>query len=98
LSNRNAIFVSHLHGQTNLAFKAVDGKLVFVDYKEGWDAGMLKGPPDAPQPPPPPKQQNKTWQWDGKNGNNAVWFGSTKAGVRLEVRSRLGEFVSDRIQ
>jgi hypothetical protein len=68
----------------NPAWKAVDGKLIYVDYKDGWDAGMAAGPPDAPQPPPPPMlPTNMTWSWDGKNGNNAVWYGSTKAGVRL---------------
>ena len=69
---------------TNSAWKAVDGKLIYVDYKDGWDAGMAAGPPDAPQPPPPPlASSNISWSWDGHNGNNAVWYGSTKAGVRL---------------
>ena len=28
----------------------------------------------------------RAWKWDGQNGNNAVWFGSTKAGVRVELK------------
>ena len=47
---------------------------------------MGAGPPDAPKPSAPPKVSVTTWKWDGDNGNNAVWFGSTKAGVRLELK------------
>ena len=28
----------------------------------------------------------RAWKWDGQNGNNAVWFGSTKAGLRVELK------------
>ena len=27
-----------------------------------------------------------TWRWDGVNGNNGVWLGSTKAGLRLYLK------------
>lgn len=82
---KSSLVIGSSGGDTpeNPGWKAVDGKLIYVDYKEGWDAGMVAGPPDAPHPPAPPLAYNKTWTWDGKNGNNAVWFGSTKAGVRL---------------
>ena len=83
---KSSLVIGSSGGDTpeNPGWKAVDGKLIYVDYKEGWDAGMVAGPPDAPQPPPPPMlPTNMTWSWDGKNGNNAVWYGSTKAGVRL---------------
>lgn len=40
--------------------------------------------------PTPPKHphyvNNITWKWDGQNGNNAVWMGSTKAGIRVELK------------
>ena len=63
----------------------MDGKLLYVDFKEGWDADEKVGPPNTPKPPPgPPKPA--AWKWDGHNGNNGLWFGSTKAGVRLELK------------
>ena len=63
----------------------MDGKLLYIDFKEGWDAVEAVGPPGRSKPPPgPPKPA--AWKWDGHNGNNGLWFGSTKAGVRLELK------------
>jgi hypothetical protein len=31
-----------------------------------------------------------TWRWDGNNGNNGVWLGSTKAGLRMQVSEPTG--------
>lgn len=43
--------------------------------------------PDPPDPPDPgPAATNTTWKWDGINGNNGVWVGSTKAGLRLFLK------------
>jgi hypothetical protein len=86
-------FSSNSGGETsaNPAWKAVDGKYLYTDYAEGWDANIapanaLPSPP-KPIPSPPPINTNKTsWKWDGLNGNNGIWFGSTKAGVRVELK------------
>lgn len=84
-NNSLVISSSGASSTENLAWKAVDGVLLYSDYKEGWDAGVKVGPPDAPKVPT--AKVNKTsWKWDGDNGNNAVWYGSTKAGVRLELK------------
>ena len=38
-------------------------------------------------PAPGRARTNTTaWKWDGRNGNNAVWMGSTKAGLRVELK------------
>ena len=29
-----------------------------------------------------------TWHWDGHNGNNGVWLGSTQAGIRLQLKGQ----------
>ena len=58
-----------------------------ADWHDGWDA-LQTAAALLPDPPPEPAgAQNRTsWQWDGQNGNNGVWFGNTKAGVRLELK------------
>jgi hypothetical protein len=60
---------------------------VDADWHDGWDA-LQTAAALLPDPPPEPAgAQNRTsWQWDGQNGNNGVWFGNTKAGVRLELK------------
>ena len=30
--------------------------------------------------------ESHAWRWDGKNGHNGLWVGSTKAGLRLELK------------
>ena len=46
--------------------------------------------PDPPQPVQPIPSTRAIWHWDGMpasgNGDNAVWVGSTSAGLRLCVK------------
>jgi hypothetical protein len=60
---------------------AVDG-----NYSTVWDAALEPGPQDEPRPPAPPGPGIASWKWDGQSGNNGVWVGNTKAGVRLNLK------------
>ena len=67
----------------NQDWKAVDGNYNFNVYTAGWDAA------DASPPNPPPSPTNATaidWKWDGVNGNNNLWVGSTTGGLRLSLK------------
>ena len=76
---------------TNAAWKAVDGDLKFIQDSEGWDATDHAPPPPAPGTPTPAPTPRAglepfVWRWDGINGNNAVWVGSSAAGLRLFLK------------
>ena len=60
---------------------AVDG-----NYTTVWDAALEPGPPDEPRPRISPGLDNASWRWDRQSGNNGVWIGNTKAGVRLNLK------------
>ena len=78
------------------AWKAADGISDFSEsLHHGWDSCIfsqdsakcykpLPGPsPPSPPPPSPSAAVVKSWSWDGINGNNAVWTGSSAGGLRL---------------
>jgi len=73
------------------AWKAADGINDFTEaLAHGWDAcpspkscGFVPLPGPMPPSPPPGDTVAKQWTWDGVNGNNAVWTGSSAAGIRL---------------
>ena len=70
----------------NPAWQAVDGLVRYRSYTYGYDA-VINTLPDPPKPPQAPSGSNGTiWRWDGINGNNGVWIGSTKAGMRLYLK------------
>ena len=75
---------------TNAAWKALDGDTKFVQDSEGWDAADRAPPapaPGTPTPAPTPSSLDPiVWHWDGMNGNNAVWVGSSAAGLRLFLK------------
>ena len=56
----------------------------------GYDAVLQSNLPAPPQQPPATPSDSATWHWDGMpasgNGDNAVWVGSTTAGLRLLVK------------
>eukprot|EP00929_Paragymnodinium_shiwhaense_P051684 TRINITY_DN25968_c0_g1_i2.p1 TRINITY_DN25968_c0_g1~~TRINITY_DN25968_c0_g1_i2.p1 ORF type:complete len:917 (-),score=130.85 TRINITY_DN25968_c0_g1_i2:263-2962(-) len=70
----------------NPAWMVADGILTFKLGEAGWDAsdmpllpaGLLRGGGEA--------LVIADWKWDGVNGNNAVWVGSSAAGLRLFPR------------
>eukprot|EP01062_Namystynia_karyoxenos_P039556 TRINITY_DN28723_c0_g6_i1.p1 TRINITY_DN28723_c0_g6~~TRINITY_DN28723_c0_g6_i1.p1 ORF type:complete len:1255 (+),score=349.79 TRINITY_DN28723_c0_g6_i1:72-3767(+) len=63
-------------GPGNAAAKAVDGVLEFAEGSKGWEAA-------AGAAPAPAADLVADWKWDGVNGNNAAWVGSSSAGLRL---------------
>ena len=75
------------------ASKAADGNDVFSEPgKEGWFPCIphvhpvvpcVYTPLPGPQPPKAGPDVVKQWLWDGVNGNNAVWTGSSAGGIRL---------------
>jgi hypothetical protein len=87
-SNSLVIDSSGGNDSQNGAWAAMDGLLIYQDFKYGWDAGQMKlpDPPTPVGPPPPAGPQKVSWKWDHKNGNNGVWFGSTKAGIRFQLK------------
>ena len=93
-ANHSLVFLSSGDGTPqNEAWKAVDGDLSYADFSAGWDTTCpsrgcrpLPNPPKPAHPPPPPGTTKASWKWDHQNGNNGVWFGSTKAGVRLQLK------------
>jgi hypothetical protein len=83
------------NGVNNAAWKLADGTLGFIQDSQGWDAGSQNaqptpaptpGPPGPPTPAPPNATASKVWKWDGKNGNSAVWVGSSAAGLRMFLK------------
>ena len=70
----------------NPAWQAVDGIVRYKSFAYGYDA-VLGQLPDPPPAAPAANGSNATlWRWDGVNGNNAVWLGSTKAGIRTFLK------------
>jgi hypothetical protein len=69
----------------NNAWQAVDGRIRYKNYAYGWDA-VSAHIPDPPQQPDQNLTKGKTWRWNGQNGENGLWLGSTKAGVRLYLK------------
>ena len=97
-SAKDSIVVSSSGGYAgNEAWKAVDGDLSFMQGTNGWDAED-KTLEDARFG----RRWNKSsvsmdsdiddspvvvdWSWDGQNGNNGAWVGSSAAGVRLFLK------------
>ena len=97
-SAKDSIVVSSSGGYAgNEAWKAADGDLSFVQGASGWDAED-KTLEDARFG----RRWNKSsvsmdsdiddspvvvdWSWDGQNGNNGAWVGSSAAGVRLFLK------------
>ena len=59
----------------NPAWKAVDGKLLYADWHDGWDAQQTNASLLPDPPPEPTGALNRTsWQWDGQNGNNGEFW------------------------
>ena len=66
------------------AWQAADGVTAFSEAQhEGWNA-VVKCSGVTPNASSTPVV--KDWKWDGVNGNNAVWVGSSAAGVRLFLK------------
>eukprot|EP00750_Incisomonas_marina_P011990 INCI16455.1.p1 GENE.INCI16455.1~~INCI16455.1.p1 ORF type:complete len:268 (+),score=39.38 INCI16455.1:3-806(+) len=75
--------------EQNSDWKAVDGNYEYKDWVAGWDAVERSDLPDPPPAPgPSPSNASVTWHWDGHNGNNGVWLGSTQAGIRLQLKGQ----------
>ena len=80
--------------ETMLAWKAVDGVYAFNENTEaGWDAQPKPLPGGAPTRSSDRSSKLSSssgvavdWAWDGVNGNNAVWTGSSAAGLRLFLK------------
>ena len=77
----------------NPAWQSVDGIIRYKSFAFGYDAVVhpASDMPDAPKPPGHPTNDTAaTWHWDGMpasgNGDNAVWLGSTTAGLRLYLK------------
>jgi len=64
------------------AWMAADGVLTFVEGRRGWDAADLPLP-DVGGEVQVSENLVYDWKWDGVNGNNAVWVGTSAAGLRL---------------
>lgn len=74
------------------AKQAVDGVTVFDEAaKKGWDCAFAPLPGSGPPPPPDPTVA-KDWAWDGVNGNNGVWVGTSASGVRLFLKGEEPEW------
>ena len=73
----------------NPAWQSVDGLIRYKSFAYGYDAVLRADLPDPPQPVASPSNST-TWKWNGMpssgNGDNAVWVGSTSAGLRLYVK------------
>ena len=76
----------------NPAWKAVDGRLLYADWHDGWDAQQTNASLLPDPPPEPTGALNLTsWQWDGQNGNNGeLW---QRSAPRSNVLAR---YLSDR--
>jgi hypothetical protein len=74
----------------NPAWQSVDGKVRYKSFAYGYDAVNRRDLPSPPQPRPPSPSNSTVWRWDGMpasgNGDNAVWIGSTAAGLRLFLK------------
>ena len=75
----------------NPAWQSVDGLIRYKSFAYGYDAVLQKDMPNPPKPPAHPTNDAAVlWRWDGMptsgNGDNAVWLGSTAAGLRLYLK------------